>query len=80
MANPITGEVETEHDPSLVPFYLVDKRWRLKQPRTEGEIFNIENYSGGMLADVSPTILSLFGLPIPQEMIGQSLLPLLGIY
>jgi bisphosphoglycerate-independent phosphoglycerate mutase (AlkP superfamily) len=33
-----------------------------------------------MLADVSPTVLDLFGLPIPQEMTGQSLLPLLGIY
>ncbi|MGB9763171.1 MAG: 2,3-bisphosphoglycerate-independent phosphoglycerate mutase [Minisyncoccia bacterium] len=80
MANPITGEIETEHDSSLVPFYLVDKRLRLTNPRSDFDIQNIENHSGGMLADISPTILSLFNLPIPKEMLGQSLLPLLNIY
>lgn len=79
MANPITGEKETEHDPSLVPFYLVNNHWRLSIPRTETEIFNIENYGGGMLADVSPTILSLFQIPVPPEMIGQNLLEFLNI-
>jgi len=32
-----------------------------------------------MLADVTPTILELFGLPVPSKMTGQSLIPLLGI-
>jgi len=32
-----------------------------------------------MLADISPTILELFDLPVPQEMTGQSLLPFLGV-
>jgi len=79
MLNPLTGEVETEHDASLVPFYLIDKRWRLSSPRSLSEIKEVEHSSGGMLADVSPTILELFGLSIPQEMTGQSLLSLLGI-
>jgi 2,3-bisphosphoglycerate-independent phosphoglycerate mutase len=80
MMNPLTGEIETEHDNSLVPFYLIDKRWRLASPRTAAEIKDIEQSPGGMLADVSPTILNLFNLPIPKEMTGQNLLPLLGIY
>ena len=80
MANPFTGEKETSHDTSLVPFYFVDKRFRLPQPRTKAQIKSIERESGGMLADVSPTILTLFGLPVPREMTGQSLLPLLGIF
>ncbi|MDD3491643.1 MAG: 2,3-bisphosphoglycerate-independent phosphoglycerate mutase [Candidatus Pacebacteria bacterium] len=79
MMNPITGEIETEHDASLVPFYLIDSRWKLSAPRTEKEIAEIERWAGGMLADVAPTILELFGLPIPPEMTGQSLLPLLNI-
>lgn len=79
MANPYTGEKETEHDVSPVPFYFVDKRFKRANPRTDFEIKNIERSAGGMLADVSPTILDLFGLPIPYEMTGQSLLPLLGI-
>jgi len=79
MMNPITGEIETEHDISLVPFYLIDPRWKLSSPRLEKEISDIEKWAGGMLADVAPTILELFGVPIPPEMTGQSLLPLLGI-
>jgi 2,3-bisphosphoglycerate-independent phosphoglycerate mutase len=79
MMNPITGETETEHDASLVPFYLIDNRWRFASPRRESEISEIERWAGGMLADVAPTILELFGLTIPAEMTGQSLLPLLGI-
>jgi len=79
MLNPLTGEKQTEHDASLVPFYLIDNRWKLSSPRSLLEIKEIERSSGGMLADVSPTILELFDLPVPQEMTGQSLLPLLGI-
>jgi len=77
--NPLTGEVKTEHDANLVPFYLIDNRWKLSSPRSLSEIKEIEHSCGGMLADISPTILELFGLSIPQEMTGQSLLPLLGI-
>lgn len=79
MMNPLTGEVETEHDASLVPFYLIDKRWKLPMPRSIEGILEIERWAGGMLADVAPTILELLGLPIPVEMTGQSLIPLLQI-
>jgi 2,3-bisphosphoglycerate-independent phosphoglycerate mutase len=79
MINPLTGEIETEHDTSLVPFYLIDKRWKFSTPRSIKEILEIEKWAGGMLADVTPTILELFGLPVPSEMTGQSLIPLLRI-
>jgi 2,3-bisphosphoglycerate-independent phosphoglycerate mutase len=74
MMNPLTGEVETERDASLVPFYLIDKRWRFSTSRSVKEISEIERWAGGMLADVSPTILELFGIPIPSEITGQSLI------
>ena len=79
MMNPLTGEIETEHDASLVPFYLIDKRWKFSVPRSIEEISEIEKWAGGMLADIAPTILELLGLPVPLEMTGQSLIPLLGI-
>lgn len=79
MINPLSGEMETEHDTSLVPFYLIDKRWKFSSSRSIKEILGIEKWAGGMLADVTPTILELFGLPIPSEMTGQSLIPLLEI-
>jgi 2,3-bisphosphoglycerate-independent phosphoglycerate mutase len=56
MMNPLTGEIETEHDASLIPFYLIDRRWKFLTPRAEAEILEIERWAGGMLADVAPTI------------------------
>ena len=79
MMNPLTGEVETEHDASLVPFYLIDRRWRFSTARSMKEVSKTERWAGGMLADVSPTILELFGIPIPTEITGQSLVPLLQL-
>ncbi|MGE4554939.1 MAG: 2,3-bisphosphoglycerate-independent phosphoglycerate mutase [Candidatus Paceibacterota bacterium] len=80
MKNPFTGEVDTEHNNNLVPFYLIDNRLKLSKPREEREINYLEKVAGGMLSDVAPTILSMFNLNIPKEMTGQSLLPILNNY
>lgn len=74
MLNPLTGMVETRHDPSPVPFFLIDQRFA--RSRTEDEIRRAEREVSGSLADVAPTILNLFGVPKPPEMSGESLLPL----
>ncbi len=74
MLNPITGRVETRHDPSPVPFHLIDQRFY--RPRSDEEIRRSEREISGSLADVAPTILNLFNLPKPPEMTGDSLLPL----
>ena len=58
------GAIDTGHSDSPVPFMLI--------PPTGGE--NVELRSGGSLVDVSPTVLDLLGIPIPDEMTGQSLL------
>ena len=55
-----TGEKHTAHTLNPVPFILVGKDAQL-QP-------------AGTLADIAPTILELFGLPVPQPMTGTSLL------
>lgn len=74
MFDPKTGAIETKHNASPVPFYLVAKQFQLKQPRQEAEVSHLEKISAGVLADVAPTVLELMQIPKPKEMTGQSLL------
>jgi len=57
-----TGSPFTAHTTSLVPFILVGERCQEASLREHGS-----------LQDIAPTILSLLGIPIPQEMTGQPL-------
>jgi 2,3-bisphosphoglycerate-independent phosphoglycerate mutase len=66
-----TGEPETKHDPSPVPFYLVAKQFKKSAPGNPLATLPVI----GILSDVAPTILELMNLPQPPEMTGQSLLP-----
>jgi hypothetical protein len=59
MLDPETGEPHTAHTTNPVPFVLCGGEHLLR--------------SGGILADVAPTILALQGLPIPKEMTGRDL-------
>lgn len=61
MKNPTTGEVDTEHSKNQVPFMI----WpSANLPKLR---------HGGILADVAPTILELFGITKPEAMTGNSL-------
>lgn len=62
MINNITGEPDTEHTCNPVPFFFVSP------------LKSINLRSTGILADISPTILDYFDIPIPSEMSGHSLL------
>ncbi|HEY8875599.1 MAG TPA: 2,3-bisphosphoglycerate-independent phosphoglycerate mutase [Desulfosporosinus sp.] len=55
----------TAHSTNLVPFLLVDDRFK-------GQTL----HEGGALCDVGPTILELLNIPKPEEMTGKSLLKL----
>lgn len=63
MVHPTTGEKDTEHTTSPVPFHLIS---------SQGKNFNLR--PDGILADVAPTILKLMGIEQPKEMTGSSLL------
>jgi 2,3-bisphosphoglycerate-independent phosphoglycerate mutase len=54
------GTPNTAHTLNLVPFFIIDKDWK-------GPI------RAGQLGDLSPTILTMMGLPIPKEMTGDVL-------
>lgn len=80
MLDPLTGLIETKHDPNPVPIYLIGKEFEKNLPaqagKSKAEILKAETQNLGTLADVAPTILNLLELPQPKEMTGNNLLPL----
>lgn len=73
--NMLTGEALTEHTSNPVPLWFVTAK--NKTNKTQVDIVNSQNSIKGFLADIAPTIVELMGLKKPEEMTGQSLLPLL---
>ncbi|WP_028695695.1 2,3-bisphosphoglycerate-independent phosphoglycerate mutase [Pseudomonas cremoricolorata] len=61
MEDECTGQAHTAHTTEPVPFIYIGKR-------------ALKVREGGVLADVAPTMLTLLGLPIPEEMTGTSIL------
>lgn len=59
-----TGGVSTEHTGNPVPFIAISKD-------LQGNNRTLET---GILADIAPTILSLLGIAVPQDMTGRDLL------
>lgn len=72
MLDPRTGEIKTEHSSNPVPFYFIHEEvsGSSLHPLSTQE-------TKGILADIAPTILELMQIPVPKEMTGKSLLPLL---
>lgn len=63
MQDPITGEPHTAHTTNPVPLHLIGDRFRGAKLR-----------EGGALSDVSPTILQILGIDVPDDMTARSLL------
>lgn len=55
-----TGEADTEHSTHPVPLIITHPKVHFKRAK-------------GVLGDITPTLLSLLGLPIPKQMTGQVL-------
>jgi len=75
MTDPKTGEKVTEHSSNPVPCFLVTPD--NKKERTESQIMRHQSMVDGMLVDIAPTVLDLLGIPVSQEMVGNSLLHIL---
>ncbi|MEK7501230.1 MAG: alkaline phosphatase family protein, partial [Patescibacteria group bacterium] len=71
MINLTSGEPYTEHTLNPVPFYLVTNAVKKTAPSTAPAEIK------GLLPDVAATVLDLMGIPIPADMDGQTLLPIL---
>lgn len=63
MINRTTGEVDTEHNANPVPFIIIGEHFRTASQLPQG-----------ILADVSPTILSIFNISSTTNMTGRNLL------
>ena len=72
-----TGKIDKEHTLNPVPFVVAGPGLARKKILQRG----YEELPGivpeGVLADAAPTVLMLLGLPVPPEMTGVPLLPLL---
>ncbi len=70
-----SGAIDKEHSANPVPLIIVgpglEHKAAAHAPLTE-DLSQLK--SAGMLSDVAPTILKIFGIPKPPEMIGLSLL------
>lgn len=64
MIDATTGQIETEHSSSPVPFIAVSKAL-MGHPQT---------LTSGILADIAPTVLNILGIEIPGSMTGRNLL------
>jgi 2,3-bisphosphoglycerate-independent phosphoglycerate mutase len=71
-----TGAVDKEHTTNPVPFIVIGAAYEGQTGGTkdapEGDLSLLQPV--GMLADVAPTILSIIGMPQPEEMTGRTLI------
>ncbi len=72
MHDPRTGKVDTKHNTSLIPFWRITPTNHRK--RTGDDILRSQVEINGLLSDIAPTILEVFGIQKPLEMQGESLL------
>lgn len=79
MINPQTGDIIKEHSTNPVPFLLIDNE--VKKDSQAVSLSSKEDLVQlrpiGILADIAPTIIALFGLKQPKEMTGHNLIPFL---
>ncbi len=71
-----TGDMDKEHSTNPVPFYVIGAQFE-GQASPSGEVPGGDLSlmpPVGMLADVAPTILSVLGIPQPEEMTGTPLI------
>ena len=77
MINLKTGEIDKEHSTSPVPLILVSQEFEFSKPKERNYLSLSSVPPVGIISDIAPTILELYGLEKPKEMNGVSLLSVL---
>lgn len=70
-----TGERDTEHSTNPIPLWYVTASNH--REKNSAEMIREQNEVHGLLSDVAPTILDIFGFPKPEVMNGATLRPIL---
>lgn len=73
MINTKTGDINKDHTTNPVPFLFVANEFKFPKPFDHNYSFLSARVPAGVISDVAPTILELFGLPKPPEMTGECL-------
>jgi 2,3-bisphosphoglycerate-independent phosphoglycerate mutase len=75
--DPKTGRIDKDHSTNPVPFVLVANEFRFEKEIEKSYSSLASEVPSGVISDIAPTILSLFGIEKPKEMEGANLLDLL---
>ncbi len=75
--DPITGMIDTEHSLNPVPLIVAGHGLELGKSRATGYAGLAALVPDGVLSDLSPTVVELYGLSKPREMTAVSLVPTL---
>jgi 2,3-bisphosphoglycerate-independent phosphoglycerate mutase len=74
MINTRTGDIDKDHTTNPVPFLLIANEFKFKRSSGGGFSSLSSKIPAGVVSDIAPTILELFGLAKPPEMTGVNLL------
>lgn len=74
MINNKSGDINTDHTTSPVPFLLVANEFKIPASLDIDYCGLSSRVPAGIISDIAPTILELLGLPKPGEMTGISLM------
>ncbi len=74
MINTKTGDIDKDHTTNPVPLLIIANELKFKAPLHRGYVGLAAQVPEGVISDIAPTILNLFGLPKPPEMTGVNLL------
>lgn len=74
MINIKSGEIDKDHTTSPVPFLIVSNAYKFPASKSLPLSSLSAKVPSGVISDIAPTILNLFGLPKPAEMTGINLL------
>lgn len=77
MINVKTGDIDKDHTTNPVPFLLVGREFKFPKPLAANYASLSTKVPAGVISDIAPTILDLFGIEKPSEMTGVNLLDFL---
>lgn len=78
MINSKTGDIDKDHTTNPVPFLLIANELKFAKPLERGFMSLSAEVPAGVISDIAPTILDLYGLAKPAEMTGINLMEVIG--
>lgn len=73
MINARTGDINKDHTTNPVPFLIIANEFKTPKVANRDFCGLSSRVPAGVVSDIAPTILELFGLEIPKEMTGVNL-------